>query len=152
MTDTNYRIIDIGVFVVANLVNLLITVLFIARFRGAQRLEYNLGLIVVAMIVPLAVAIALNFIGKREWWTVVLPLMLILFLLAELLLDYVFKVPFRETALLWPYILLYYAGLMAMIGYTFLVGKVFGAVTLVTYFIQLAVMLYTHLHKGLHPQ
>ncbi len=152
MTDGNYRIIDLGVFAVANLTNLLMAGVFLARFRGALggRAEFYLGLAAVAMMIPLAVAAGVNLIGRREWWTVVLPLVLVLFLLVELLLDYVFKIPFRETALIWPYILLFYAGLMSMIGYTFLVGRVFGAVTLVTYFIQLGVMLYTHLQKGIH--
>jgi Flp pilus assembly pilin Flp len=150
MTDDKYRIIDLGVFAVANLTNVLMAGVFLARFRGAQRIEFNLGIIAVAMIVPLVVAVVFNLTCKREWWTVVLPLVLILYLLVELLLDYVFKIPFRDTALIWPYILLFYAGLMAMIGYTFLVGRVFGAITLVTYFVQLAVMLYTHMQKGIH--
>jgi len=153
MNENNRHIIDLCVFAVANLTNLLMAGIFLARFRGAGggRVEYNLGLVAVAMIIPLVVVIIVNLVGKRELWTVVLPAVLVVYLLAEFLLDYVFKIPFRQNALLWPYIFLYYAGLMAMIGYTFLVGKVYGAVTLVTYFIQLGIMLYTHLKKGIHP-
>jgi hypothetical protein len=138
------------VFGAANGVNVLVAALFVVRWRGFERAEYAIGLAVIAMIVPAGAAAALNAAARREWWTVVLPLVLAAYLLAELLLDYVFQIPFRETALLWPYIVLFYAGLWGMIGYSFLMGKPFGAVTLVTYFVQLGVMIFTHAKGGLH--
>jgi hypothetical protein len=150
MSDGSQRIVDLSVVVVANLTNLFMATIFLARFRGMQRIEYYIGLAAVAMVVPLGVAVGANLLRNRAWWSFVLPLVLIVFLLVELLLDYILKIPFRDTALLWPYIVLFYAGLMAMIGYSFLVDRICGFVTLVTYFIQLAVMLYTHVRKGIH--
>jgi hypothetical protein len=144
------RAADLVVFSAANVVNVLVAALFLARWRGFERAEYVLGLAVVAMIVPVCAAAALNAVARREWWTVVLPLVLAVYLLAELLLDYVFQVPFRETTLLWPYIAVFYAALWGMIGYSFLIGKPYGAVTLVTYFVQLGVMIFTHAKGGLH--
>jgi hypothetical protein len=150
MSDESHRVVDLGVVVVANLTNLFVATIFLARLRGMQRIEYCLGLAAVAMIVPLAIAVGANLLGKREWWTFVLPLLLVVYLLVELLLDYILKIPFRDTALIWPYIVLFYAGLMAMIGYSFLVSRFCGLVTLATYFIQLVIMLYTHTRKGIH--
>jgi hypothetical protein len=44
----------------------------------------------------------------------------------------------------WPYISMYYLGLMAMIGYAFLVGRIWGFVTLATYFVNLWATWYAH--------
>ena len=144
------RIADLVIFVAANLVNVLLAVLFYVRWKGLERVEYVLGVVIVAMIVPVCAAAASNAFARRELWSVALPLVLALYLLTELLLDYVFQIPFRDTALLWPYVIVFYAGVWAMIGYSFLMGKGFGATTLATYFVQLAVMIFTHAKGGLH--
>lgn len=143
-----YRIIDIAIFVIANLLNLLIIGIFLSRPKGLKRIEYGLGLIVVVMILPVGVAIVLNILGKRDWWTIVLPLILILFLVIELVFDYILKLNFRKTALLWPYLLLFYLALMAMIGYSFLIGKSYGFITLSTYFLTLLATWYSYSKVG----
>lgn len=141
---THDRTIDIGLFAIANLVNLLTMGIMLSRPRGLARVEYILGIVIVAMIVPVGVAVILNSLGKREWWTIVLPLLLIAFLVVELMFDYILKLDFRNTALLWPYITIYYVGLIGMIGYSFSIGKPHGFVTLVTYFLNLAATWYAH--------
>ena len=113
------RIADLVIFVAANLVNVLLAVLFYVRWKGLERVEYVLGVVIVAMIVPVCAAAASNAFARRELWSVALPLVLALYLLTELLLDYVFQIPFRDTALLWPYVIVFYAGVWAMIGYSF---------------------------------
>jgi len=136
--------VDIAIFVVANLVNLLIVGVFLARSRGLSRMEWVLGLIVVAMIFPVGAAVIINAAKKREWWTFVLPLLLILYCLVELMLDYILKLDFRNTALRWPYITLFYLAMMGLIGYSFLIGRVFGYITLSTYFLNLLATWYGH--------
>jgi len=106
------------------------------------QLEYNLGLINVAMIVPVGAIIILNYMNQREWWTTVLPLFFLAFLVLELVFDYVLKLNFRETQLLWPYLTLFYISQFTMIGFSFLAKKQYGYVTLVTYFILLFTTLY----------
>ena len=144
----NLRIIDIGIFTIANVVNLLLVGIFLSRPKGLKKLEHVFGLITVSMILPLGAAIILNMLGKRQWWTMVLPLILILFLKVELLVDYVMKWNFRKTRWLWPYLLLYYLALMAMIGYSFLIGKTYGFVTLGTYFLSLFATWYSYAKVG----
>jgi hypothetical protein len=97
----NYPIIDFSLFLIANLVNLLVTAVFLARARGFERAEYLLGLAVVAMAVPTMTIVILNILRQRSWWTIVLPLPLILYCLVELLLDYILKLDFRNTGLIW---------------------------------------------------
>ena len=134
----SYSIVDIGLFVIANFINLAAALLLIARARGAEKLERDLGYSIVAMIIPVSFAIALNIANGRELWTIVLPSFLLLFLLIEWLFDYILKLEFRYTRLLVPYLVTYYLGLMAMIGYSFGIDKLFGFITLGTYFINLA--------------
>jgi hypothetical protein len=147
-TWTDFWVIDIGLFVVANLINLLLIGIFLARPKGLKKAEHILGLFVVAMILPVGIAIILNILGKREWWTIVLPLILILFLKIEFLFDYILKLNFRKTKLLWPYLLLFYLAMMAMIGYSFSIGKIYGFVTLGTYFLGLFATWYSYSKVG----
>ena len=144
----DFWVIDIGLFVVTNLINLLLIGIFLSRPKGLKKVEHVLGLFMVAMILPVGIAIILNILGKREWWTIVLPLILILFLEIELLFDYILKLNFRKTRLLWPYLLLFYLAMMAMIGYSFSIGKIYGFVTLGTYFLGLFATWYSYSKVG----
>ena len=144
----DFRVTDIGIFVIANLINLLLVGIFLSRPLGKRKVEHLLGFFVVAMIPLVGAAVILNSLGKREWWAIILPSILILFLAVELLLDYILKSNFRKTRWLWPYLLLYYMAMMAMIGYSFLVGKTYGFVTLGTYFLGLFATWYSYSKVG----
>ena len=140
--------IDVMVVVIANLVNLLMTGIFVSRPKGWERVEYVLGVSQIMFVLPLGYAIIVNALRGREWWFVVLPALLVFFLLVELWLDYIRKLDFRNTALLGPYLLLYYVALMAMIGYSFMVAKPYGFITLTTYFLQLLATWYSYTRVG----
>jgi hypothetical protein len=144
----DFRIIDLGVFIITNLVNLLLVGIFLSRPSGLVKVEYILGLVMVSLILPVGLAILLNAMARREWWTIVLPLLLILYLVIELLFDYILKLGFRNTALLGPYLLVFYVALMAMVGYSFLVKKSYGFVTLGTYFLGLLATWYSYAKVG----
>ncbi|MDH4272366.1 MAG: hypothetical protein OEW18_10395 [Candidatus Aminicenantes bacterium] len=144
----DFRIIDLAVFIIANLINLLLVGIFLSRPSGLEKVEYILGLVMVSLILPVGLAILLNAMARREWWTIVLPLLLILYLVIELLLDYILKLDFRSTALLWPYLVVFYVALMGMIGYSFLIKKSFGYVTLCTYFLSLLATWYSYAKVG----
>ena len=140
--------VDAAMFVIANLVNILMIGIFLSRPKGLKRLEYVLGLFLIALALPVGYVAVHNIAGKREWWTFVLPALLVLFLIVELVLDYVLKLEFRKTALLGPYLLLYYLSLMGMIGYSFLVSETFGFITLATYFVNLMATWYSYTRVG----
>ena len=148
LSNINYRTVDLIVFLCANLFNLFITGIMLSRPFGLVKIENILGIINILLIMPLSLAVVLNILGVREWWTYVLPLILIMFLIVELLLDYVLQIPFRETRLLWPYLALFYLSAWMMIGYSFLVSKSYGFITLVTYFISLAATAYSYSQVG----
>jgi len=144
MLNLNDRTVDVIVFGLANLVNLLIAGLFLARVRGMTQVEYILGLVVVAVAIPVGLAALFNLHEHREWWTIALLIPLVLFCILELVLDYVLKLDFRNTALLWPYLALFYLAVLALIGYSFSLGKSYGFVTLGTYFLSLLATWYAH--------
>jgi len=139
-----YPITDFSLFLIANMMNLLITGVFLARAKGFERTEYILGLVVVALALPVIAIVVLNILHQRACWTIVLPLPLILYCLVELLFDYILKLDFRNTGLVWLYIPIFYLGLWGMIGYAFLIGRKYGFITLVTYFISLFATWYGH--------
>lgn len=139
---------DIILFAIANFVNILMIGIMLSRPAGLKRVETTLGLVFIALALPVGLAVILNYLGKREWWTIVLPLLLVAFALVELLFDYILKLDFRSTSLLWPYLLLYFLSLWGMIGYSFLIGRPYGFITLITYFLNLLATWYSYARIG----
>jgi hypothetical protein len=146
--QSDFKTIDVGIFIIANVVNLLLIGIFLSRVKRMVNVEFVLGIVVVAMALPLIGAVIVNILSRREWWTIFLLLPMILYCIAELVLDYVLKMEFRSTSLLWPYLTLFYLGLIGMVGYSFSVGKAYGFATLVTYFLNLFAAWYSYSEVG----
>jgi hypothetical protein len=142
------QFVDLVFVVIANLVNLLVAALLVVRVRGWATVERGLGIAVMAMALPVGVGIVLNALARRPWWTIALPALLVLFCAVELTLDYILKMDFRYTRLLWPYLMSYYLALIGMMGYSFGVGKVQGFTTLGTYLLNLAATWYSYARVG----
>jgi len=140
--------VDFGVVFITNLFNLLILGIMLSRPKGWRRLEQTLGIVTLSLAIPLSLAVLYNLIAGREWWTVILPGLFISFILIEGLLDYVLKYPFRQSRWLGPYLLLFYLSQWGMIGYAFLVNKVYGFFTLATYFLSLGATAYSFVKVG----
>jgi hypothetical protein len=140
--------VDFVFVVIANLVNLLVAALLVVRVRGWAKVERGLGIAVMAMALPVGAGIVLNALARRPWWTIALPALLVLFCAVELTLDYILKMDFRYTRLLWPYLTSYYLALIGMMGYSFGVGKLHGFTTLGTYLVNLAATWYSYSRVG----
>jgi hypothetical protein len=98
--------------------------------------------------IPLLALTVLNGLEGRPWWTFVLPGLLVLYDAVEFVLDHLLKFDFRHSRWLGPYLGLFYLALMGMIGYTFVLGKLFGFITLATYFVNLAATAYSYARVG----
>jgi hypothetical protein len=146
-SQASFRAIDLVAVVVANLMNIIMVVVFLLRSTMVGRLQ-AVGFIWAAFIVFLAAVAGLNIRGNREWWAIALPLLLAVFLTAEVALDYVTKIDFRSTILLGPYLVLYYASILGMIGYSFLTERTYGVITLATYFLSQVAALYSYFRVG----
>lgn len=142
--------LDLAVVVIANLLNLILSLIFLNRVFGHAAWEHWLGYGTLIMALPLTAIALLNVAGRRGWAFWVLPLIMVMYLALEFIFDYWLKFNFRQTAWLGPYLLVYYLALFAMIGYAFLVNKFYGFLTLITYFINLAATFhsYTQVRHG----
>ena len=145
--QTKDRTVDLLVVALANLMNIIMVFIFYARTKGAQH-PLVFGFTWGVFFLVLAVAVFLNIKAKRAWWFIVLPLLLAMFLMLELVLDYVLQIEFRSTKLLGPYLGLYYISIMGMIGYAFLTEKKYGVITLVTYFASQIAALFSYINVG----
>jgi len=102
---------DLIVVCIANLINVIMTILFTARIFGLLQVEYALGIIVMVMGFALGYVAFSNKKHKREKWEVYLLIPIFLFFIVDLIFDYVLASDFRSTAIVGPYVLLYYVGL-----------------------------------------
>jgi hypothetical protein len=148
VNQTLFQTIDLTVFVIANLTNLLLAVMFLFRARGRPKVGNAFGWAAVLLWIPLLALTVLNGLEGRPWWTFVLPGLLVLYDAVEFLLDHLLKFDFRHSRWLGPYLGLFYLALMGMIGYTFVLGKLFGFITLATYFVNLAATAYSYARVG----
>ena len=130
----HYNRIDLIVVSIANLINLIMVSLFVARMSGLLQIEKGFGIIAMLLGFTLGYIAFLNYKKKRDIWTTYLLAPISLFFIVELVLDYLLNLDFRNTVIVGPYILLYYIGLRALIGYSFKFNKKWGFFTLATYF------------------
>jgi hypothetical protein len=142
-----YWSIDLLAVAVANVMNVAMVGVFLLRVMPVGRLWVG-GLFWVALALVLAMVVTLNVRMRREWWSIVLPLLLIVFLIVEVALDYAFRYDFRSTGLLVAYLILYYLSILGMVGYAFLVQRNYGYVTLATYFLSQVAAVYSSLKVG----
>lgn len=149
------EIIDFIVVAIANLSNLLIVGIMFSRPKRWAKVEQYLGLFNISLCIPLVVAVVFYIANGHEWWKSVLPGLLIVFLIFELLLDYIYKFDFRQTQWLGFYLLLFYTSQWGMIGFSFGLKQVYGFVTLGTYFLSLGATAYSYKkvgHGETHPE
>ena len=144
MTFQGSSAVDLTVFLAANLYNLALTAVFLARAGTRKRLERRAGIAALLLGIPLLAASLLNALAGRVWWAIALPLPAALHCLVETFVDYLYPSNFRATRWLWPYLALFYLGQWFLVGYNFLVGQGYGTVTLVTYFLCLAATFYSY--------
>jgi hypothetical protein len=87
-----------------------------------------------------------------DWYFVTNPWLFVAFCALTYYLDHDRKIEFRKPRnmrILVPYLVLFYVGIILMWGLTWALGLVYGAVTGVTYFLQLGASAYAGKHgKG----
>jgi hypothetical protein len=136
--------IDRLIIGIANLLNLILAGMLLARVHGPARLASVLGPTAILLAFPLLGLAVLNAFEDRDWWAAVLPCFVVVFLLLTALLDYGLHSDFRTTGALWPYVAFYYFSLMMLVGYAFLVDRTLGFVTLGTYYVCVAASIYEY--------
>lgn len=144
MNFINHYSSDLIIAYTSIIINVLMTFLFYARAKGFKQWEHTTGLILIILAVPIFTITLINYISDREWWTFILPLPMILFLIIELFFDYIYNLDFRKTKLLLVYLFFYYPGLFGLIGYAFFTDKILGYISLGAYFVNQIAAFYAH--------
>ncbi len=105
--------------VAANVFNLLVVGVFLARAAAARRVEWLLGLAASALGLSVLAAPISNIVHGRPWWTIIFPALPFCYCLMEFVLDYILKSEFRWTRFLPVYLGIFYLASLAIVGYSF---------------------------------
>lgn len=144
----SYYLLDLIIFIIINSANLIISTIFIIRVKKPG-MEHSIGILYVGLGIPTLIIIISNIYFQREWWFWVYPLLFLIFITFELIVDYIKKIEFRNPRnirILVPYLLLYYISIVLMWGLTWTLGVLYGAITGITYFLQLGCSAYAGKH------
>jgi len=116
--------------IAANLINVLVISVLIARLSNRPKIEYWLGIILILSIIT-----AFGF--KRHFLYFIQIGLMISYLVVELMLDYILKVDFRQNQrIVIPYIVLFFSGTGGMIGVASHAGKIWTIVTIISFLIM----------------
>lgn len=125
--------------------NLLIAGIFVAQKKGRHKMTRTLGILWLGLAIPLSIVFVRYLVIGRETWITIYFVCILLYMLVELLLDYVFKVDFRRRNVTHiPYIVLEYIALFGLIGISFAIDRVWGVVVSVTFWMLLACLVYLY--------
>ncbi len=140
------RLLDI-VFVCSAIVfNISVSFLYIATKLDNLLLLWVCGAIVLSLIFPFTFTLLGYVREKAEKKIVISHLVILLYLFAELLLDYIFAIPFREIlAIHVAYIIIFYAAEFSMIGVSFNRNRKMGFVVTLTFWILIGCLVYMYL-------
>ena len=128
------KLID-NIFIYSSVVfNISVSGVYVATKLGDMTLMQVFGGIVIFLMMPFSITL-LGYVKAKEKKKTILSNGFILFyLILELVLDYILRIPFREIlALHVPYILVFYAALFSMMAVSFEKNKRLGYLVIVTF-------------------
>ncbi|MFX1391603.1 MAG: hypothetical protein ACFE9Z_16180 [Promethearchaeota archaeon] len=143
-----YYVLDLILFLIINTANIIISAIFILRVKKPS-FEHVFGIFYISLGIPTLLILIINIIYLREWWTWFFPLLFVIFICFELIVDYIKKIEFRKPRnkkILVSYLFLYYISIILMWGLTWTLGTLYGAISGITYFLQLGCSIYAGKH------
>ena len=141
-----YKSQDIIFVVSAVVFNILVSVVYIATKFDLMGLLQISGFFIISLMVPFAITLRGYLIEKAEKKVILSNSMILLYLLLELLLDYVLKIPFRDIlALHIPYIIVFYVAEFSMMSVSFNINRKAGYVVVFTFCILIGSLAYLYL-------
>ena len=123
--------------ITANVYMLLIIAVFIARMLGQIEIGQWIGLASTFALIPLAYLLAVGLKTERRRIYFVWLVLMVLFVLFELVIDYIIRVDFRSQQ--WsviPYVMFFFAATGGMIGVAAQAGTSWSIVTTVIFLIM----------------
>jgi hypothetical protein len=124
--------------------------IFIFRLLGQTKIEYWLGMVVILSAIPLLFLLfSARGFQRPPIYFIQLGLMLV-FILVELALDYLFKIEFRTVR--WmaiSYAMLFFSATGGMIGVASLQGRLFAIIAIVLFFVMAILAFYQRAKTGM---
>jgi hypothetical protein len=134
---------DLLFFVCSIIFNLAISGLYLAVKSDKQLLLKICGLIVVLLLIPFSVTIFYYVKIKAPKRKIIFNSVVIFYLVVELFLDYILKIPFRDILSIHiPYIIIFYAAAYSMILSVWRTNWKRGLTVLFTFLILIACLIY----------
>jgi hypothetical protein len=126
------------------------SLVFIFRLLNQQKAEYWSGIALIITIVPLCFLLYNSSQYKRPPIYFIQLGLIILFIIVELLLDYIFKVDFRHSKwMVISYVTLFFAATGGMIGVASQAGKYWTFSAVFLFLIMTALAFIQHAKTGL---
>ena len=133
-----------NIFIFSSIIlNVSVGALYIASKLGNMLLVQVCGGIVVSLMIPFTITL-MGYVKEKATKKTVISNALILFYLSlELLLDYIFKIPFREMLALHVfYIIVFYVALFSMMAVSFERNRKMGYVVIATFLMLMGCLIY----------
>ena len=124
--------------------------IFLFRLLGYPKLEYWLGVILLLSAIPLVYLLFQAGSFDRPTLYYIQLAAILLFLFVELMVDYVFKIEFRQTQwLAIPYVMIFFAGTGGLIGIASQAGRGWMISTAVLFIIMAIMAFYQRTKAGM---
>lgn len=133
------------IFIVSSIIfNLAISGVYISSKIDLTNIFLKIsGGIVVSLIIPFTITLFGFIISNAKIKIIISNIIIIFYLLLEILLDYILKIPFRQILSIHiPYIIIFYAASFSIIGVCFTINRKIGFIVLGTFIILIGCLVY----------
>jgi len=137
---------DILFLVSAVIFNISVSGVYLTSKFNNDFLLQTFGAIVVLLLIPFTISL-IGYLKKKSEKKIIISLVIILlYLVLEIVFDYILKIPFRDIlALHIPYIMVFYAAAFSIIGVSFNINKKMGFIVLTTFLILIGCLIYMYI-------
>ena len=126
--------------------NLLVSAIYLSTKYDQMDFVSTLGFPVISLLLPFGYTLRKFIENNDERKVIISNAVIIVYLLLELLLDFVLVIPFREIlGLHIVYIIVFYAAEFSMIGVSFNKDRMMGFVVLLSFFVLIGCLVYLYL-------
>jgi len=137
------KLIDLVFICSSVILNVSVSLVYVATKLGDMALTQVFGGIAVSMILPFAVTLIGYLRTKESQKTVISNAIVLFYLVLELLLDFILQIPFREILVIHvSYIVVFYAALFSMMAVSFEKNRKMGCVVIATFWLLIGCLIY----------
>ena len=135
--------IDLIFVATALALNLLIAGISIATRHTSVRWVRRIGIAFICLALPFSIVFIEALITGQQTWIITFLGLTLVYILVELLFDFILKIEFRKMPILHiPYLILFYIVLFGLIGIAFSIGRIWGWLVSVSFWLLLASLIY----------